>query len=187
MENSFLKALQELGHFTSSELEKIKAVSKRSVILKKEKLLSEGQVCESIYFIAEGALYQYEIDEDMEEIVIDLHVANDWVLNPKSFTSRQPSKYFIAAYEETIVFELGIETAHQLIAESPTFMQLGKVLGEAMKRLEWLDQQLTPDEKYQYLLTNKPALLQHFPQHMIASFLKITPETLSRVRKRLIS
>jgi len=187
MQSPFIKALQQIGHFTLEQLDQIEKLSQRRVIAKKAELLSIGELCDRIYFIEEGALYQYETNEDLEELIIDLHIPNDWVLNPKSFTSRQPSQYFIAAYKDSVVYELHHEAAHELIAQSLAFMQLGRILGEAMKRLEWLDQQLSPDEKYQYLLTHKPALLQNFPQHMIASFLKITPETLSRVRKRLIS
>lgn len=73
---------------------------------------------------------------------------------------------------------------HRLIGQSQSFLQMGKILEESTSRIDFFDNNNTQDEKYQYVLENKPELIQSFPQKLIASYLKITPETLSRVRNR---
>ncbi|PKG42822.1 Crp/Fnr family transcriptional regulator, partial [Psychroflexus sp. MES1-P1E] len=111
--------------------------------------------------------------------------SNDWVINHKSFTTRKPSEYSIQAFEESFIYELSIDAIHRLIAQSQSFFQMGKILEESTSRIDFFDNNNTPDEKYDFIIKNKPSLLQKFPQKIIASYLKITPETLSRVRKRI--
>jgi hypothetical protein len=74
---------------------------------------------------------------------------------------------------------------HEMIGLSPAFFQLARVLEPVHSRTHLFDNQLTPLEKYQYILQHRPGLLQAFPLKIIASYLKITPETLSRVRDKI--
>ncbi len=133
-----------------------------------------------------GAVYHYKITSDLNENIINLNIPNDWILNQKSFTSQEPSEYDIKVYEESTLYTLSIEVIHRLIAQSQSFLQLGKTLYDVTLRVDFFDNNNTPDEKYLYILKNKPDLFQNFPQKMIASYLKITPETLSRVRKKYV-
>ena len=136
-----------------------------------------------------GDLFETWIGDDNEsefnKNVIDLSIPNDWVLNHKSFTARKPSEYSIQAFEDTSYYEISIDAIHRLIAQSQSFLQMGKILEESISRIYFFDNNNTPDEKYLHIITKKPELLQKFPQTIIASYLKITPETLSRVRKRI--
>ena len=116
---------------------------------------------------------------------IDLYIKNDWVINHKSFSTRQPSEYTIQSFKKSFVYELTIDSVHKLISKSQAFLTMGKILEESTSRINFFDNNNTPDEKYDFIINNKPQLLQEFPQKIIASYLKITPETLSRVRKRL--
>lgn len=147
-------------------------------------LLKEGEICSSIYFLLSGSLYHYKTDSDLNENILDLNIAFDWVLNQQSFSSREPSSYDIKVYEDAQLYKLSIESIHRLIAQSQAFLKLGKILYDKNLKTNLIDNNFTPDEKYQFIIKNKPALLQAFPQKMIASYLKITPETLSRVRNR---
>ena len=71
------------------------------------------------------------------------------------------------------------------MAQSPVFFQLGKLLDHGVAALQWKDQLERPDDRYRYLLEHQPEVLQAFPLKHIASFLRMTPETLSRVRQRM--
>jgi len=77
---------------------------------------------------------------------------------------------------------LSIHSIHALVAKSQVFLQLGKLLDLATERTHFFDTSASPAEKYKYLQQNRSKLLQKFPQKMIASYLKIAPETLSRIR-----
>lgn len=170
---------------TYSENDK-KLFEKRIVyrkIQKDEILLGEGEVCQSAYYLISGAFYQHNFKNEIDLNVIDLHIDNEWFLNQQSFIKQKPSEITLQAYTESEIFELSIVSIHVLIQESPAFFQFGKILEQPYNRVHFFDNNLTPTQKYQYILDNKPALLQNFPLKIIASYLKITPETLSRVRE----
>ena len=151
---------------------------------KDEVLLDKGEICTSLSFIISGAFYQYKIDSELNKNVIDLNITNDWIINHKSFSTQKPSEYIIKSYEESIICLLTITAIHRLIAKSQSFLQMGKILDASTSRIDFFDNNNTPDEKYQYILKNKSEFIQKFPQKLIASYLKITLETLSSVRNR---
>lgn len=177
--------LKKAGQFSEEEIVLLQKEVQSHVCVKGTILLKKGDVCSSIYFIKKGAVYHHTTDESGHQRVIDLQVTNDWVLNHKSFTSRKPSEYQIQVYEDSEIYELTMASVHKLIAISQSFLQMGKILEETTSRIQFFDGNYTPDEKYAYILTHKPLILQKFPQTILASYLKITPETLSRVRKRV--
>ena len=177
--------LAKAGQFSDAESLLLEQEVQFRKIKKDELLLKKGEICSSLCFVVSGSFYQYNVDSELNKNVIDLNAEGDWVINHKSFTSRKPSERTIQAFEDSSVYELSVESIHNLIAQSQSFLQMGKILEASTSRIEFFDNNSTPDEKYQYLLNNEPILIQKFPQKIIASYLKITPETLSRVRKRI--
>ena len=180
-----IDSLHTTGSYSDQEVQLLEAEIMVRDIKKGTILLDVGEVCSSVYFLEKGAVYQYQLDKENEKQIIDLNVPQDWIINHQSFTSRKPSTYRIEAYEDSRIQMLSITSIHALIAKSQTFLQMGTLLEQAVARVRFFDHQYTPDEKYQYVLKHQPALLQKFPQKILASYLKMTPETLSRVRKRV--
>ena len=174
-------ALQKIGRFETADIALAETLIPLRQLKKNETLLAEGTVCQSVFFLVSGAVYQYSM-HDIDENVIDLYLANDWIMNYPSFVGQKPSATQIRAYTDCEVLELTIHTIHHLIETSPVFFQLGKVMEQGMARMHYFDNVLTPLQKYNHLMETKPQLLQYFPLKMIASYLKMTPETLSRVR-----
>ena len=185
MDDSILKFLNNAGKFSEKESILLKEELQFRKLKKDEFLLKEGDTCSSLCFVVTGSFYQYYIDSEFNKNVIDINTTHDWVINHKSFTSRRASKYSIQAFEDSSIYEISIDSIHKLIGLSQSFLQMGKILGESTSRIDFFDNNNSPDEKYKYILNNNPNLIQKFPQKIIASYLKITPETLSRVRKRL--
>jgi CRP-like cAMP-binding protein len=177
--------LNKIGYFSEEDIQLLENRLIHKNIQKGERLLNQGQVCQSVHFIVKGVFLQYNFKDEIEQNIIDLHLENEWVLNQQSFVSQKPSETIIEAYTESIVFEINIHTIHQLIGQSPAFFQLGKVLDPITARTHFFDNSLTPLQKYQHILENRREIIQAFPLKMIASYLKITPETLSRVREKL--
>ncbi|MBA4849309.1 Crp/Fnr family transcriptional regulator [Emticicia sp. BO119] len=174
-------ALQKIGSFDASNMALIEKLLVRKQFKKNEVLLAEGDVCKSVFLLVSGSVYQFLANE-LDENVIDLYTDGDWIMSYTSFMGQKPSFTQIKAYTNCEVFELTIHTLHHLIEISPVFFQLGKVMEQGTARVHYFDNSFTPLQKYNHLLANKPKLLQQFPLKMIASYLKITPETLSRVR-----
>jgi CRP-like cAMP-binding protein len=177
--------LSKIGYFSEADIQLLENRLIQKQVKKGEILLNQGEICKSIHFIIKGAFLQYNSKDEIEQNIIDLHLENDWFLNHQSFVSQKPSETIIEAYTESIVFEINIITLHSLIGQSPAFFQLGKVLEQINSRTYFFDNSLTPLQKYQYLLENRREIMQTFPLKIIASYLKITPETLSRVREKL--
>ncbi len=174
-------ALLKIAFFSKEEIETIIKELKPISFRKGDCILKKGDVCQSAYFIQKGAVYQY-VPGESNDLVIDLHATGDWVLNQASFIAQKPSKYEIRCFEQVDLMELSVHSIHALIQRSSKFFILGKILEQGGERAMFFDQTHSPAEKYKYIFEKRPALLQKFPLKMIASYLKITPETLSRVR-----
>lgn len=174
--------LAEFADFSDAEILLFnKNISKRCMD-KNAVLCKEGDVLKSIFFIVKGSFYQSYYNPIREEdIITDLHLENEWVFNPESLVNQKPAKTTIKAFESSEVIELTLESLHKLIAISNKFLQFNKLLISNPK-LSFYDENMTPTEKYNYILKTRPQLIQTFPLSMIASYLKIRPETISRIR-----
>lgn len=177
--NPAITILQEIGRFSAKEIALFENEMIPKFFRKDEILLNEGEICSSVFYIIKGAAYQFVYD-DIDENIIGLHIDRDWCLNYSSFINQKPSNAIIKAYSDLEVIELTTSTIHELISLSPSFFQLAKVLEDT--RIRYFDNANTALQKHNHLFLSKSALFQRFPLKMIASYLKIAPETLSRIR-----
>jgi CRP-like cAMP-binding protein len=159
--------LNSISQFSDFEIELFEKYSSRKILNKNEILLKQGEICNKIYYVLSGSFSQFQMD-DIDEVIIDLHLQNEWMFNQQSLTEQSPSHTTIKAFSKSEVIELSLYNFHCLCSGSPLFLQFGKLL--------------KPIEKYSYINKSKPQLAKVFPIKMIASYLKIAPETLSRVR-----
>jgi CRP-like cAMP-binding protein len=178
--------LNTIGSFLDWERLLFEKEVKLRYINKNEILLQKGEVGASVFFNLKGLLYQHFQSEEKGHTILDLHLENEWVLNHRSFVTQQPADSSISSFTGGIILELSIQSIHYLVGCSLSFLQLNKIMDNAVSRIVLFDNALTPKEKYAYVLNNRPQLIQEFPLKMIASYLKITPETLSRVREKII-
>lgn len=175
--------LSNLGQFSSFDIELFEMNCTKRILNKNEVLLNEGEVCKCFYFIVSGSFYQFQI-YDVDEVIVDLHLQNEWVFNQQSLTEQQPSKTTIKAFSKSEIIELSLSNFHSLCSKSQSFLQFGKILNQTIGRTFIFDNSLRPDEKYSFIKKTKPELIKVFPIKMLASYLKIAPETLSRVRAK---
>lgn len=173
--------LASIGRFSSFDLELFENHTKQNGFNKNDIILKEGEVCKSLYFIQSGSFFQFQY-KDIDEVIIDLHLEGEWMFNHQSLTNQIPSTTTIKAFSKSEVIELSLESFHALASKSTSFLQFGKILNPTHNRTYIFDNSLSPAERYDYIKRAKPQLVKVFPIKMIASFLKIAPETLSRVR-----
>ncbi|HEY5745678.1 MAG TPA: Crp/Fnr family transcriptional regulator [Chryseolinea sp.] len=172
-----------------NDIATIKDTFKPGKIKKKEFLLKEGEVCSITAFVINGALRQYTVDEKGAEHIVGLFIENWWASDRESWTTRMPSPYHIDAWEDTDVLLLTRDAFNERIKPIPAFIEMTSKLQEhnafsVQKRLHALIS-LSAEKRYINLINAYPQFLQRFPQHIIASYLGITKETLSRVRRQL--
>jgi CRP-like cAMP-binding protein len=181
------ETFQQLGRFSEEDLNLLTHHLKALSIPKDFRLVKEDRVCQSIYFVAHGSFRHYQITDTGKEITQNLYIEKDWVLDYKSFTSQKPSASIIQAMEDSDVLELSIYDLHKLMKTSDVFFQVARIFQFGIEQQETQIQNTTPKERYEFLLAKKPHVIQRFPLKYIASYLGMTPETLSRVRKSLAS
>ncbi len=159
-------------------------------IRKKQYLLEEGEICKHMAFIIKGAMRQYYMDEKGVEHIVDLYVENWWAVDRESFVMCIPSIYSIDAWEDCEVLLISRENTLKLRNQCRAFNELVLKLDElntiaAQKRITY-SISFTVEMRYKYFVDNYPYFVDRFPQHIIASYLGITKDTLSRVRKKFL-
>jgi CRP-like cAMP-binding protein len=174
---------------TDSEAELIKNTFVPKKIRKKQYFLQEGQVCKHSAFIVKGAMRQYSVDDKGVEYIVRLLIENWWAVDRESFVMLTPSVYNIDAWEDTEVLLITKSDSLDLLNQIPVLAQWTRKLDEhhafaAQKRLA-ASISLSAEKRYSDFANTYPEFLQRFPQHMIASYLGITKETLSRIRHQV--
>ena len=153
---------------------------------KKEFLLSQGHISEGISFILSGSFRFYSTTENGES-TLSFFTENSWVADLESLLTQLPSKNHIQALENSEIVSMSLKELHLLMDIHSSFNMLNGLLASMTISTHTLVsiQTKSPDERYKDLLLSHPQWIKRFPQMYIASYLGITPETLSRVRARL--
>lgn len=175
-------SIRQYGRFNEDDRALLGAKVQMKEIFAGDYMLSHGQVCNEIYFILRGSMKLAYSDADQDRTtILNLFAPGDWALDKTSFVSQIPAKSQLQVCTDGLVFTLHIHDLHELVALSQTFLTLGKILYSSKHSVV----ELNPLQRYQYLLDTHPDYFQCFSLKDIASFLQMTPETLSRVRKKL--
>lgn len=160
---------------------------KRKVIKKNDYLLREGQVCKDIIFVQEGCLRLYYISNDIETSVW-FSFKHSSAIEISSFISEEPTSYFLQAIEDSEILFLPKAELNKLYQAYPKMQEMMKnfledVVLNLINRFTSL-QRDTAEKRYRDLIS-KPAYLQKIPQKYLASFIGVTPTSLSRIRRKI--
>ncbi|HEV8506444.1 MAG TPA: Crp/Fnr family transcriptional regulator [Chitinophagaceae bacterium] len=173
---------------SEGELESIEAVFTPKKFRKRQFFLQEGEVCKYSAFIVKGAMRQFRVDDKGEEHIIRLFIENWWASDRESLIKETPSVYFIDAWEDTEALLVARDALTDLVARTPALSQwlrnLDANFAIASQRRLNAAISLSAEERFRDLEKSYPEFLQRFPQHIIASYLGINSETLSRIRRR---
>ncbi|MDL1892034.1 Crp/Fnr family transcriptional regulator [Sphingobacteriales bacterium CHB3] len=158
---------------------------------KRQFLLQEGDACRHLAFVTGGCLREYSVDHKGDEHIIQFAVADWWVADLNSFLSGTPSVHNIDALQDSEVLLLEKNDRENLMETVPKIERFFRLLLEANqiaahKRIN-ATLSASAEERYLAFVKTYPTLLEQVPQHQIASYLGITPQSLSRIRKELAS
>ncbi|MEO9893946.1 Crp/Fnr family transcriptional regulator [Aurantibacter sp.] len=159
---------------------------KQLVVNRKEFLKVKGSVDTNLYFVVSGSLRIYALD-DYEESIIRFGYKNNFIAALDSFISEKPSDLYIQAIKKTVVRVINKTTFIAFVESSPANTKIWNTLLENLifQQMERERDILTssPLERYKRVLARSPQLFQEIPNKYIASYLRMTPETLSRIKK----
>jgi CRP-like cAMP-binding protein len=182
--NFFLK-IQSLSK------EEIEAIDKTMVTKQFKKgtiLLKEGQTSSDAFFVLEGIVRQYCII-DGEEKTTDFFTDAQWVVSLNNINVNSPSTHFVECSSDCLVLMGDSTKGEDLYRKYPKLETIARklmtnVFIEQQAKLEAFTHN-SPLVRYQNLISNRPDLIQKVPQYQIASYIGVTPESLSRIRKRI--
>ena len=174
---------------SEEEQELIKNYLTVKKIRRRQYLLQEGDVCKCVAFVEKGAMRLYRVNDDGSEHIVWFSLEGAFITDLYSFLTNEPSSYNIDAIEDSELVLITRTASDELRKLSPQYQEfIFRATSEAYIQLERRISStisLSLEERYKELTSNYPDIIQRLPQHMIASYMGLTPETLSRVRKRI--
>lgn len=180
--------ISTIAPLSEAEIEQIFEMIKIRSYKKNKVLLREGQIGNTCYFVLQGCIRQYYLMDGVEKttnfFTEGMPITSTFVFDNKG------SMFFLVCSEDSILVEGNQAEEHLFFEQMPRMETLNRmgVEMELQKNQEAFAQfiMLGPEERYLNLLNNRPDLLDRVPQYQLASYLGITPESLSRIRKRII-
>lgn len=187
MYTSIFDYIERYISLTTAEKDTFMALVKQYHLKKGELLLEAGKYCSRQYFIIKGCVRTYYTDQKAEEHIIQFGIENWWAADINSFINHTPADYSIQALENTEVVILEGDDLERLYAEIPKFERLFRIIIQkayvaAQQRIVASISQ-TAEERYTAFLQKYPGLDQRVPQYMIASYIGVTPEFFSKMKK----
>ena len=156
---------------------------------KRQYLLQAGDVCRWVAFVSRGCLRQYSLDDQGKEHILTFANEGGWITDAASYHAHEPSTSNIDALEDSELLLIDRATHEKLSVMVPQWglffkRELENAYKEALIRVSELVS-LSAEDRYLRFLTKYPDLFQRIPLHQIASYLGITPQSLSRIRSEL--
>lgn len=163
-------------------LDLFRSVTKGTILLK------EGQKSHDSYFVLKGCIRKYYIIDE-EEKTTAFYTEMD-ALTPHCVIHKAPSEYFISCVEDSILTVSNSDMEAEINSKFPKFEIMCRLLSEELLAKQQINfdefKTSSPEQRYLNLLQNRPDLIQRVPQHQLASYLGIQPQSLSRLRARIL-
>ena len=185
------KKINTIISINEDELNYCKTLFLPKKLRKRQYLLQEGDVCKYQAFVEKGMLRSYRIDEKGTEHILQFASEGWWVADLSSYITGETSLFNIEALEDSQLLLLSKISWDQLMQRIPKFEHYFRIIIQnhliATQKRVMQSHTETSEEMYLKFIQTYPECIQRIPQHMIASYLGISRETLSRLRKHLVS
>lgn len=186
----FSKAIGKLTNIPSEEVASLLSLFQEKKYKKNTVLLQEGQIANELFFVLKGALRQFFSKEDGVEKTCNFTFEEEFFTDIESFSRKSCSVTNIIALEPTECLVIKCSDLVEVMNQSVAIAGLCRTLLENIatdniKRIQSL-LSLSPENQFKELIVQKPQILQRVPQRYIAQYLGLAPESLSRIRKRIL-
>jgi CRP-like cAMP-binding protein len=191
MNKHLLNSIQSKIKLTDDEVEVFQTFWKEKRLAKHEYLLKDGEVCRNDCFVISGSFKAFYIHpETAKEEILYFAIEDWWATDINSFGNQVPSIYNIQALEESLVLQISYQSFEKLLTVIPKLERYFRLIlqdytASIQKRII-ITNAHSAEELYKNFLDKYPKLVQKIPQYLIASYLGITPEFLSKLRSKRI-
>ncbi|MEI7522906.1 MAG: Crp/Fnr family transcriptional regulator [Mariniphaga sp.] len=188
MYKDIIQSIRKVVDLSERELAIFNNFSETYQVKKKELILQESKVCQKIYFVEKGCLRMYFINKKGVEQIIQFALDGWWISDYQSFMNYTPSEYYIQAIEDSKIVSIDNQKFDLLLIELPQLEKYFRIImqkavaGAQLKSKLLYD--MSKEEFYFHFSTSFPEFMLRVPQYMIASYLGLTPEYLSELRKK---
>ncbi len=188
MIKNIIRQIRKVVDFSESEVAVFNRYVETHQFKKKEIILQETHICKNLYYIEKGCLRMYFINKKGAEQITQFALDGWWISDYQSLMNHTPSEYYIQAVEESIVISIDNQNLDLLLIELPQLEKYFRILMQkavagAQLRSKLL-YEMSKEEFYLHFSTSFPDFMMRVPQYMIASYLGLTPEYLSELRKK---
>ncbi|KAB7731846.1 cyclic nucleotide-binding domain-containing protein [Rudanella paleaurantiibacter] len=188
MQTELLDFVSKFGLLTPAEATEIARNIPVRLFKKGTYLLREGEIAQACYFVLTGCVRQYRLLDGVEKTTA-FFTEEQAVVDFNSYANQVPSRFYMVCTEDCLLIEGNLNHEQAMYHQFPKLVAITRDmmeqnLGQMQDELATFTT-LSPEERYKHLQRHRPVLLQRVPQHQIASYLGVTPESLSRIRKRL--
>lgn len=180
------QSIHENVTLTDEEWEQCKNSFRPKRMLKRQFLLQEGDVCRQIAFIEKGALYSFSVDDKGTRNVMQFGFDGWWIADLHSFFTETPSTLNIEVLEDAELLLIDHKNHEKLLKEIPAYERYQRIIIQnayvALQQRVENTLGRTAEERYSRLIERSPQFMNRVPLNLVASYLGMSPETLSRVR-----
>lgn len=183
--------IKHLSRYISLEKEEIAiliAAFKQKQLKKKEFLLHQGEVCRFETFVTKGCLRAFHLDDKGEEHIVQFAVEDWWIGDMYSFLTQTPASYSIEVLEVCELLQIEKNALEELYLKLPKMERFFRIIIQnafiASQKRIISSMSKTADERYLDFIKKYPNIEQRLPQYQVAAYLGVTPEFLSRIRKK---
>ena len=186
---NFINHLRKHIHLTADEVQVLSAFIKIKKFEKKEFLLKEGQICKANYFVETGLLRMFYINNKGIEQITQFALENWWISDYMSFIMQSEAKFYIQAVENSEIVAIEHQKQEELFKQLPQLERYFRIMTQrayaaSQMRVKYYHD-YSKEENYRVFVSLFPDFVQRIPQYMLASYLGITPEYLSELRKKI--
>ncbi|WP_420322885.1 Crp/Fnr family transcriptional regulator [Flagellimonas sp.] len=176
---------------SEEELSEILVFFDSQTYKKKETLLPEGKLCDKLFFVEKGCLQLYFIDSLGNQKTTQFAMENWWLTDFLAFQKQTPSNFYVETVEKSKVLSISFSKHQELLGKHPKMEKYFRTIyetayGAALMRIKFINS-LSKEEMFCMFRDSFPEFVQRVPQYLLASFLGLTPEYLSEIKKKQLS